>query len=74
MQNKWSITPSEKCPDTKFYLVRIFLYLDWKLTFIELISMFSSNTGKKGPEETPYLDTCHAVLLRFLLPSIKNPS
>ena len=23
--------------------------------------MFSSNTGKYGPEKTPYLDTFHAV-------------
>ena len=26
------------------------------------IDVFSSNTGKYGPEKTPYLDTFHAVL------------
>ena len=25
--------------------------------------VFSSNTGKYGPGETPYLDTFHAVLI-----------
>ena len=27
----------------------------------EKISIFSPNTGKYGPEKTPYLDTFHAV-------------
>ena len=27
----------------------------------EYLSVFSSNTGKYGPEKTPYLDTFHAV-------------
>ena len=26
---------------------------------------FSPNTGKYGPEETPYLDTFHAVIVNF---------
>ena len=34
-----------KCPNTKFFLVRI----------------FSQNTGKYGPEKTSYLDTFHTV-------------
>ena len=39
----------EKCPNTEFFLV----YGE--------ISAFSPNTGKYGPEKTPYLDTFHAV-------------
>ena len=30
--------------------------------FTPQISVFSPNTGKCGPEKTPYLDTFHAVL------------
>ena len=30
-------------------------------------SVFSPNTGKYGPEETPYLDTFHAVIIRKTL-------
>ena len=41
----------EKCPNTEIFLVRIFLYLDWKGT-----------TGKDGPEKSPCLDTFHAVV------------
>ena len=41
----------EKCPNTDFFLVRIFLHSDWIM-----------NAGKYGPEKTPYLDTFHAVL------------
>ena len=29
----------------------------------EYLSVFSPNTGKYGPEITPYLDTFHAVLV-----------
>ena len=36
------------------FLVRIFLYLGWK---------YSPNTGKYGPEITPYLDTFHTVFV-----------
>ena len=43
----------EECPNTEFFLVRIFLYSD----------RISPNTGKYGPEKTPYLDTFNAVLL-----------
>ena len=45
----------ENCPKTNFFLLRIFLYLDG-------ISVFSPNTGKCGPDKTPYLGTFHAVL------------
>ena len=40
----------EKCPNTELFLVRMFLYLDWRL-----------NTGKYRPEITLYLDTFHTV-------------
>ena len=42
-------TPREKCPNTKFFLVRVSLF-------------FGLNTGKYGPEKTPYLDTFHVVI------------
>ena len=29
---------------------------------VQIRSFFSPNAGKYGPEKTPYLDTCHAVL------------
>ena len=29
---------------------------------VQIISVFRTNTGKYGPEETPYLDTFHAVI------------
>ena len=35
-------------------------------------SVFSPNTGKYGPEKTPYLDTFHAVLF-FILLEISMP-
>ena len=37
----------------------------------EKISIFSPNTGKYGPEKTPYLDTFHAVTLTVNLKSEK---
>ena len=52
----------EKCPNTKFFLVRIFLSSDWIRRFTENV-VFSPNAGKYGPEKTPYLDTFHAVIL-----------
>ena len=39
----------EKCPNTEFFLFRIFLYLDR-----------IRRTGKYGPDKLPYLDTFHA--------------
>ena len=42
----------EKCPNTEFFLVHIFLYSDW---------IFSPNKGKYEPEKTPHLDTLHTV-------------
>ena len=51
----------EKCPNTKLFLVRIFLYSDLIQRFDEQISIFSPNTGKYRPEITPYLNTFHTV-------------
>ena len=43
-------------------MVCIFLYLDWIRIFMQSKSpYFSPNTGKYGPEKTPYLETFHAV-------------
>ena len=50
-----------KCPNTELFLVRIFLYSDWIRRFTPQISVFRPNTGKYGPEITPYLDTFHEV-------------
>ena len=44
----------EKCPNTKFFLVRIFPHSNW-------IRRFTPNAGKNGPKKTPYLDTFHAM-------------
>ena len=47
----------------------------WKVSKYGVISgpyfpIFSHNTGKYGPEITPYLDTFHAVLARFTLHTV----
>ena len=60
----------EKCRNTELFLVHIFLYSDWIRRFTPKISVFSSNTGKYGPEITPYLDTFHAMLILKLLQRI----
>ena len=52
-----SNTMREKCPNTEFFLVRIFPHSDWIGT-----KVFSLNTGKYGPEKTPHLDTFHTVI------------
>ena len=36
------------------------------LRITELIFVFSPNTGKYGPEKTPYIDTFHAVKLKHM--------
>ena len=40
-----------------------FLVFGLNTEIYSIISIFSPNTGKYGPEKTPYLDTFHAVLL-----------
>ena len=47
----------EKCSNTEFFLVRIFLHSDWIQRDTPCFSVFSSNAGKYEPEKTPYLDT-----------------
>ena len=54
------VTLREKCPNTEFFLARIFLYSDWIRRFTE---MFSPSTGKCGPEKAPYVDTFHVMWL-----------
>ena len=60
-------TRCRKCPNTEFFLACIFPYSDWVQGFTKQICIFSSNVGKYGPEETPYLDTFHIAY------SLKNP-
>ena len=50
----------EKCPNTEFFLVRIFPAFGLNT---EYLSVFSPNAGRYGPEKTPYLDTFHAVMI-----------
>ena len=50
-------------PDTQYTI----FYTAWKVSKYEVISgpyfpVLGLNTGKYGPEITPYLDTFHAVL------------
>ena len=52
----------EKCPNTKFFLVRIFLHSDWIRIDTPYLFVFSPNVGKYGPEKSSYLDTFHAVI------------
>ena len=56
-------TLCEKCPDTEFFLVRIFRHSDWIRRGAEYLSVFIPNTGKYRPEKTPYLDIFHTVRL-----------
>ena len=57
----WYLTLREKCPNTKFFLVRIFPHSDWIRRDTSHFSVFSPNAGRYGPEKTPYLDTFHTV-------------
>ena len=48
----------EKCANTELFLVRIFLLSNWIRRFTHIYSdllVFSPNSGKYGPEITPYL-------------------
>ena len=56
------LTLCEMCPNTEFFLVRIFPHSDWIRRDTKYLSVFSPNAGKYGPEKTPYLDTFHVVL------------
>ena len=54
---------SGKCPNTNFFLVRIFPHSDWIQRDTKYLSVFSPNARKYGPEKPPYLDTFHAVCI-----------
>ena len=43
------------CPNTEFFLVRIFPHSDWIRRDTKYLSVFNPNAGKYGPEKTPYL-------------------
>ena len=51
----------EMCPTTEDFLVRIFPHSDTIRRDTSYLSVFSPNAEKYGPENTPYLDTFHAV-------------
>ena len=57
----------EKCPDTEFFLVRIFPQSNWYLP------VFTPSTGKYGPGKTPYLDTFHTVTFEGVLSAQSRP-
>ena len=56
----------EKCPDTEFFLVRIFPHSDWIRRDTPCLFVFSPNARKYGPEKTPCLGTFHAVIINIL--------
>ena len=56
----------ENCPNTVFFLVRVFSYSDWILRDTEYLSVFSPNAGKYGLEKTPYLDTSRSENMSLL--------
>ena len=43
------------CPNTEFFLARIFPHSDW-------IQRHTPNAGKYGPEKTPRFNTFHSVI------------
>ena len=53
----------EKCPNTEYFLVRIFPHSDWIRRDTSYLSIFSPNAEKYGPENTTCLDTFHAVVI-----------
>ena len=53
----------QKCPNTEFFLVRIFPHLDCIRRDTLYLFIFSSNAGKYGPEKTPCLDTFREVTM-----------
>ena len=64
-------TLCEKCPNTEFFLVRIFLHWDWIRRDTPYLSVFSPYAGKYRPEKTPYLYTFHAVTSSWVITIIK---
>ena len=54
-------TLREKCPNMKFFLVRIFPLSDWIRRDTPYLFVFSPNAGKYGPKKTLSFDTFHVV-------------
>ena len=52
----------EKCPNTDFFLVRIFPHLDWMGRDTEYLFVFSPNAVKYGLEKAQYLDTFRTAI------------
>ena len=67
-------TLREKCPNTEFFLVRIFPHSDWIRRDTPYLSVFSPNVAKYGPKKTPYLDTfsCSDKLVSLLFLDIHD--
>ena len=70
VKNLWiydgAFSMRKKCLNTEFFLVCIFLYLDWMQRFTEQISVFSPNISMVHIEKyTPYFDTFHAIIPLF---------
>ena len=61
LKHPWKPAPHEKCPNMEFFLVLIFLHLNWIQRDSPYLYVFSPNAGKYEPEKTLYLDTFHAV-------------
>ena len=58
------LTLREKCPNTEFFLVRIFPRSGWIWRDTEF-SVFSSNTGKYGPEKNSVFEQfSHSVTIK----------
>ena len=64
--NAYPLALRENCLNAEFFLVCIFPHSDWIRRDTPYLSVFCPNTGKYGPEKTPYLDTFHAVLLYLI--------
>ena len=43
----------QKCPNTEFFLVRIFVHSDWRRRHAKYLSIFSPNVQKYGHEKNP---------------------
>ena len=58
------------CKRNDFYVFFVLQLVITRLleddTLLEYLSVFSPNTGKYGPEITPYLDTFHAAIFTVL--------
>ena len=62
----------ENCPNTVFFLVRIFPHSDWIQRDTEYLFAFSPNAGKYGSEKTPHLDNFHAVMMKATIDNNSN--